>query len=114
MKQPTNSSRKNDDMQEIQTIKIGDRVRSHDFPERLLPASTRKPCYAEGVVESITDPATHEFRDCARYQIRVERRVFSGEEVTEFEPHVFPPVNGTVSWLGSPVNGVKRVEGGAV
>jgi hypothetical protein len=69
-----------------------------------------KQCYVEGVVEAITDPETHEFRDCARYAIRVDRRVFAGEEHGSVGELVYPPVNGTPSWLsGKPSSSVELV-----
>jgi|GEM_PF-2489193 len=96
-------------------IKVGDRVRSHDFPDsRHLEG--REPCFIDGTVEAITDRRTHErFRDCDRYAIRVERRVFSGKEIHErIGGLVFPPVNGTPIW-GDPndlTHGVELLERG--
>jgi hypothetical protein len=100
----------------LSTIQIGDRVRSFDFPDNILSREEANPehsCYAEGVVESVTDPKTHpEFRDCARYAIRVDKRLFGGS--TERDQGlvgelVFPPVNGTPSTLGGITNGVELV-----
>lgn len=79
-------------------IACGDRVRSYDF------AGNRE-CYAEGVVEDIIA----EMEGCARYKLRVERRVFDGKEVQQHEDFVFPPVNGTPTWSGGFTNYVQRL-----
>jgi len=71
-------------------------------------------CYAEGVVcafipggERFVPPDDPEDfvlpSGCDRYAIRVTRRVFRGEEIAfDRERWVAPPVNGTMSHLGSP------------
>lgn len=96
---------------EFETINVGDTVRSYDFAHvGEAEDEGERACYVEGVVECITDPETHPyFTDCARYQVRVTRRVFSGKAVDHAE-HVYPPVNGTPSWMGRVMNGVRRVE----
>jgi hypothetical protein len=97
------------------SVKVGDRVRSFDFASRSVEGEDA--CYVEGVVEAIGrefagGPA---FADCARYQIRVRRRVFAGEELTGEEPslvggYVYPPVNGTPTTLGEITDGVVVIE----
>lgn len=79
-------------------IKPGDRVRSYDFAGNLT-------CYAEGVVEAITEP----LEGCPRYRIVIDKRVMDGRLLAEHEGVVFPPVNGTPTWLGRITNYVVRV-----
>src|SRR5688572_26501204 len=77
-------------------IKVGDRVRSFDFDNRNL--SGPRSAYIEGQVVAIV-----RFEGCDRYKIAVEKQVFDGEVLhpTEWSgPWVFPPVNGTQSWMG--------------
>lgn len=81
-------------------IQVGSRVRSYDFE------STRE-CYVEGTVERIV-----EIERCPRYEIRVERSVWKGQEEDfgsrpEF---VIPPVNGTPMLFGGVTNCVVLVE----
>lgn len=85
-------------------IKVGDRVRSFDFDDRDLEGE--RACYVEGRVEEIVESGW-----CQRYAIRVERRVFGGEEIAEgYEDMVYPPVNGTKFVLrGSVASGVERL-----
>lgn len=79
-------------------IAPGERVRSYDF-------GGLRTCYAEGVVEAITEP----MEGCRRYKLRVETRVFDGQRVDVDEPYVYPPVNGTPSTFGGVTNFVERV-----
>lgn len=86
------------------TIKVGDRVKSYDFPgttpERL------EQCYQTGVVQGIDGFG---FGDCNRYKILVDNIVFRG--VSEKPPighTIFPPVNGTQSMAGL-TNGVVKL-----
>lgn len=76
----------------------GERVRSYDF------AGVRT-CYAEGVVEAITEP----MEGCPRYKLRVETRVLDGQSVSAETPYVYPPVNGTPSTFGGVTNFVERI-----
>ena len=80
-------------------IKPGALVRSYDF------AGSRD-SYAQGVVEAITEP----MEGCLRYKIAVRVRVFGGAPVEEHEEHVYPPVNGTLTWTGKVTNYVERVQ----
>ncbi len=83
-------------------ICVGDTVRSYDFPDVT-------DCYVEGEVERIGPHPTEP--DCDRYHVRVTKEVFSGENVTSVlvGELVFPPLNGTRTWLGSTCNGVEKV-----
>lgn len=81
------------------SITAGHRVRSYDFDRT-------DTCYAEGVVEEITEP----WEGCARYKIRVEKRVFDGEPQARYEEYVYPPINGTPTPFGRVTNGVVRAE----
>lgn len=98
------------------SIKVGTKVRSFDFPDNVLsrdPKDSEHACFAEGVVVEITDPATHPmFHDCARYAVRVERRVFGGSGERDqglVGETIYPPVNGTATWTGGVTNGVEAV-----
>lgn len=74
-------------------ICVGARVRSHDFgPPSERPG--REPCYCEGVVEAI-GPFAGCAGTCPHYHIRVEKRVWAGEEVPvpEHEKYVYPALN---------------------
>lgn len=79
-------------------VKVGDRVRSYDFPGR-------KDCYLEGTVEEITAP----LESCRRYVIRVERSVFAGVETLSMVERIYPPVNGTRRSTGGVCSGVERI-----
>ena len=54
-----------------------------------------------------------DFKDlegCERYVIRVDRKVWAGEEVDNpYRGHVYPPVNGTPTSLGGVCDGVELV-----
>ena len=79
-------------------IKIGSRVRAYDFPHA-------RDCYVEGILEGFG-----ELEGCRRYKIRVERKVWSGEEVPKpYRGHVYPPVNGTPKLFGGVCDGVEVV-----
>ena len=81
-------------------IKVGDKVRSYDFPH------TREYWY-EGTVEGF-----EEIEGCKRYKIRIEKQFIESKEVQisadrmEAAPHIYPPVNGTRRALGGVCNGV--------
>lgn len=77
-------------------ISVGDQVRSFDFESR--DVAGKNACYVEGLVESI---------ESGRYLIRVNRQVFEGKERGELVGSlVYPPCNGTRSWLGRVNDGV--------
>jgi hypothetical protein len=89
-------------------IKVGDRVRSFDFGSREVVGETA--CFVEGVVRNITHPSVDtKFRDCPHYEIRVDRRVFAGDEINGaiIGGLVYPPVNGTPSTFGGVTNYVE-------
>ena len=87
------------------SIVVGDRVQSHDFPDRLIYGD-REPCYVEGVVIDIDD-SPEGFR---RYAIRVEKRVWAGvEEAVEPGTMVYTPVNGTATVFGNETFGVLKI-----
>lgn len=89
------------------TIKVGDRVRSFDFPDSPTGRTLEGPraAYVEGEVVEL-----RELEGCPRYIVRVERRVFGGKETTNrIGELVHPPVNGTPSWLGDVCDGVERL-----
>lgn len=101
-------------------IEINDFVKSYDFPENItLDPARAERCYMFGQVEAIlTREEAREINftlgDCPRYKIRVLTRVWDGQ-VENFEKempdgYVYPPVNGTPTWLGGETNGVVKVE----
>lgn len=79
-------------------IGLGERVRSYDF-------EGIRNCYAEGVVEAITEP----MEGCRRYKLRVETRVLDGQSVAIDDPYVYPPLNGTPRTFGGITNCVERI-----
>ena len=83
-------------------VQVGNLVRSFDFESRDLEGD--RACYVEGFVIGLV-----EMEGCMRYHIVVERRVFGGKVLTgpNVEKEVFPPVNGTASWLGRPIDVVE-------
>lgn len=93
-------------------IKIGDKVRSFDFPDRFedcsqQPLTGPRACYVEGIVEGFG------MRDgCKRYMIKCTKRVFGGVELDPVEwedTHFMPPVNGTPTLFGNTTNFVIKV-----
>lgn len=85
-------------------IKIGDKVRSFDFDSRDIEGTDA--CFMEGVVEGFK-----EVEGCMRYDIAVTRLVFRGEEKDiEQDLRVYPPLNGTPTWMGRTCNGVFQIE----
>jgi hypothetical protein len=81
-------------------VQVGDFVRSHDFED------WSSLCYVEGVVFGID---TENF-PCARYMIRCTRRVWEGREIERERETVYPPVNGTKTWLGRTMQGVEKID----
>lgn len=85
-------------------IKVGDKVRSYDFPH------TREYWY-EGVVEGFK-----EVEGCERYKIRIQKQFREGKEVKisadrlKAAPHIYPPVNGTPRMFGGECNGVELLQ----
>lgn len=86
------------------SIKVGDRVKSYDFPD--TTPERLELCYKIGTVEAI-EPVD----SCDRYKIKVEKTIFRGEEDKEiYIDYVYPPVNGTVhGWSGKIYNGVIKI-----
>jgi len=85
-------------------IKVGDTVRSHDFPFHGKDESGERACYVEGIVTGF-----ERIEGCERYVIEATRRVFGGKEVEAEEGPFYPPVNGTKSWLGGETDGVEKL-----
>ena len=87
------------------TITVRDRVKSYDFPDRLVyDRKGAEACFVEGVVIGIV-----RMEGCDRYEIAVDRRVFRGMNEKGPFAMVYPPVNGTPSLFGGPTNGVVKV-----
>ena len=96
---------------DVATIKVGDKVRSFDFPGRPDGRALTGPraCYVEGTVEAIG--AFDEFPDCDRYKIKVRETVFRGVSRPPHVEYIFPPVNGTPNaFFDETFNGVEIVE----
>jgi len=102
------------------TIRGGDIVRSHDFPDHT--PNGQSTTYVEGIVVSILRrnhacPFRQEdgtwveaiFQDCDRYVIRVTGRRIRGNVRLSFPKYVFPPVNGTEAMFGGVCGGVEKV-----
>ena len=85
-------------------INIGDKVRSFDF-HNSRDIEGPDACFVEGIVESFK-----EIEGCTRFEIKVTREVFRGEErqVEEGE-RAFPPLNGTPTNRGRITDGVVKV-----
>jgi hypothetical protein len=78
----------------VSEIKVGDNVRSYDFPHR-------QDCYIEGVVLAVNDPV-------GVYRIKPSLMVQGGKllERTEFFD-TFPPLNGQEGLFGTTCGVVK-------
>ena len=88
-------------------IQVGSKVRSFDFARdgRGRQLEGERACYIEGVVKGFKD-----LEGCKRYVIRVDRKVWAGEEVENpYRGNVYPPVNGTPTSLGGVCDGVELV-----
>ena len=92
----------------MDNIKIGDTVRSFDFPETARETEGDNACFVEGVVEGIGKFL--DWQSCELYKIKCTRKIFGGKE-REHEEYYFAPVNGTSTWTGGVTNGVVKVEG---
>ena len=86
-------------------ININDTVRSFDFHDS-RDIEGPDACFVEGIVEGFK-----EVDGCTRFEIKVTREVFRGEErqVEEGE-RVFPPLNGTPTNRGRTTDGVVKIE----
>lgn len=98
-----------------QSITVGDRVKSYDFPDNLVYDPERAElCFVEGEVTRITrkmiDPQGF-LHDVGydMYQIDVDKRVWDGVEEYTVET-VYVPVNGTEQMFSKhPTHGVHKV-----
>ena len=89
------------------TINIGDRVRTFDFPDATRALEGDHACYYTGTVEDITEAYHGE-----AYKIRVDGRVFTGTP-TDYDPYVYPPINGRPKLFGGVTDGVELIEAAA-
>ena len=88
-------------------IQVGDRVRSFDFVRGDFGRDLggERACYVEGVVESFV-----EREGCPRYEVRVDRDVFGGQDLdVRVGDLVYPPVNGTPKLFGGVCDNVELV-----
>ena len=86
-------------------IKVGDKVRSYDFP-------TSKDCFVEGVVESIEG---HPLSGTGEYlKFKVTRKVFGGKEIFDADSigeYNWAPQNGLSQMLSDELtNGVELIQ----
>lgn len=87
------------------SIVVGDRVQSHDFPDRLVYGD-RPPCYYEGVVIAIEES---KMLGCMSYTIKADKRIWYGEQEPVWPYIVQAPVNGTPTTFGEKTFGVIKV-----
>ena len=78
-------------------IRIGDRVRSHHFEfarerQNFITGHVRGYCELDG---------------CLRYAIEAESETWAGE-VKPMNANVYPPINGTRTWMGGVCDGVEH------
>ena len=85
-------------------IKIGDKVKSHDFPF----CREEHKCYIFGIVEAIDK--FPELDNSFRYKIRVIERIFDGIYVSNLEEYAYPPINGTKTAFDYICDGVEKVK----
>jgi len=85
-------------------IKVGDTVRSFDF-------EFVDNCYIEGKVIDF-----HFIEGCERCMIELDKKIFNGKDTTEDylkqvngDRLVYPPINGTPSWMGDVLNNIKKI-----
>jgi hypothetical protein len=109
MDKPTTGSDKMASDSKSNNPMVGSKVRSFDFESRDLDGE--RACYVEGEVVEVGVV----LEGCQRYRIRVDKRVFGGKVLTgpRVEKEVFPPVNGTASWLGKPIDVVVCIDDAA-
>ena len=94
------------------SISIGSRVRSFDFAGNLTDGTRtgrdlegERACFVEGEVVAFD----HQ-EGCKRYRILVDYDVFGGEESSRrVGTLVYPPVNGTPSFLGGVTDFVEEL-----
>jgi hypothetical protein len=86
------------------TINIGDRVRTFDFPDATRALEGDHACYYTGTVEDITEAYHGE-----AYKIRVDGRVLTGDHI-DYDPYVYPPINGRPKLFGGVTDGVELIE----
>ncbi len=79
-------------------IKVGDVVKSYDFPDK-------KDCYIIGQVVHI-GPVDGLEPDLDRYHIRLIGRVWGAEVALEGGDYCYPPVNGSPTLMGQITKGV--------
>jgi hypothetical protein len=103
---------------EIHEIKIGDRVKSYDFPMHLEYGDLERAemCFVEGVVSNITNevPDGEGWTITLPYHvyvIDVIREVFNGEEtVANVREQITAPINGQSQMMSDhPTHGVRKV-----
>ena len=99
-------------------IQVGDVVRSFDqygpvSDEVAADLTGEDACYVVGVVEGIREPGSgqrpSQLDDCSRYESRVVSRIVRGTPSPIGSSHVYPPLNGTESLMGTVMDGVKLV-----
>lgn len=87
-------------------IKVGDKVRSFDFPVHNKEIEGEEACYVEGIVEDIG--RFIDWQPCDMYKIKCTKKVFTGKEI-DHEEYYYVPVNGTGRTGGGVCDGVVKV-----
>lgn len=91
-----------------ETIKVGDKVRSFDFPDFNRAVDGDKACYVEGMVMEI-GPWDGCAGSCRHYHIMVTKRVVRGKAVAKGPDRVYPVINGQSGLFGK-TNGVEKIK----
>lgn len=82
------------------TVRIGDKVRSHDFPNN-KETEGLKAFFVEGTVVAIHEDGVEGIQTCPLYEIKVSKVVRTGTEMTNHGVEtIYPPVNGTEMTFG--------------
>ena len=89
-------------------IKIGDTIRSLDFPKIHTDLSGENACYMEGVVlEEFVDPIRQKG---PYFKVKLTKRIFGGEECDFSEdPIRFCPMPHAVGMDGKKLNGTTKI-----
>lgn len=90
-------------------VKVGDKVRSHDFPMMGKALEGENAYYMEGVVVAIHSNGIVGVGNYPAYEIDIDKRVVNGEVLPVVgDCKIYPPVNGTDSLFGA-TSGVEIV-----
>jgi len=88
-------------------IKVGDTVRSFDFPDSSKEAEGKNACFVEGEVVEIGRML--DWQTCDMYKIKCDKKMFSGKKIEKHEEFYYAPLNGTRISMGGVTHGVVKV-----